>query len=247
MRIHLLIIFASLLTGCCSVTEWGRVVDAFSGSLAEGLILYLPADGNAYDESDNGHNGELIQAQYGSDRHGKAQSAFSVSKGARIKIPDTDMLDTDETFTLMAWINPERAGYGDEASFIMMKWDSSPGNGGDYVLKLREDGQIRLLVANFDHGYTWHSVKSETNVPMHEWTHVAATFDRGDVKIYMNGRLDKHELTEITYTDRTETRNDDITVGALWSGGYFFDGLIDEVRIYNRCLSDLTVRKAYEL
>ena len=62
------------------------------------------------------------------------------------------------------------------------------------------------------------------NVPVGSWAHVAGTCDGANMKVYINGVLEK----TIPYSQTPYTSSDPVTMG--YAGFYtYFDGLIDEV------------------
>ncbi|MCP4543857.1 MAG: hypothetical protein GY832_42630 [Chloroflexi bacterium] len=71
-----------------------------------------------------------------------------------------------------------------------------------------------------------------------EWVHVAATFDGAAMRIYMGG-------TAVASVDKTGNMatgtNVPAALGAQPQGGNEFDGLLDDVRIYNRALSQAEI------
>ena len=64
------------------------------------------------------------------------------------------------------------------------------------------------------------------------WTHLAATYDRTTIRFYVNGI----QVATAAQTAAISTSNAVLTIGADFYGEYF-NGLIDEVRIYNRALT----------
>jgi hypothetical protein len=89
-------------------------------------------------------------------------------------------------------------------------------------------------------------VYSTVFVPTGLWVHVAATWDTGTVKLYINGTLDSSEPNTIGTVKVSSGR---FIVGAQTStpfnptdGHRGFDGIIDEVQIYDRALSATEVQ-----
>jgi len=67
-----------------------------------------------------------------------------------------------------------------------------------------------------------------------KWYHIAGTHDGYDVKLYVNGLL----AASTPAVGTADTNTKDIAIGlATWVGVYF-DGVIGEVRIYNRALTE---------
>ena len=64
--------------------------------------------------------------------------------------------------------------------------------------------------------------------------HLAATFQNGDMKLYRDGLLAASTNTTVTPDPGSM---DALSVGTIFNGGYWFNGLIDRVRISNATLS----------
>ncbi len=76
-----------------------------------------------------------------------------------------------------------------------------------------------------------------------QWTHVTVTFDSKSLKLYINGKLTKTHKLPIP-APIAETGG--LVIGGHRAGtGRNYDGLIDEVAIWNRTLSDAEVSKLY--
>ncbi len=68
------------------------------------------------------------------------------------------------------------------------------------------------------------------------WTHLAATFSNGEMKLYINGEL----VGEASYIIDLNTEQG-FRIGAGGTGGdgqMFWEGMIDDVRVYNRPLTE---------
>ena len=70
-------------------------------------------------------------------------------------------------------------------------------------------------------------------MPVNTWSHLACTFDGSTMRMYLNG---------VEIASKPQSGNATVSTGALHIGGNsawgeFFNGGIDEVRIYNRALS----------
>lgn len=144
------------------------------------------------------------------------------------KPPSLDISGT--AFTIEAWVKRENAARGTVIG-------SSDGNADGYwlgseatgVLYFNMEGIDNLELTNFT--YT-----------LNEWNHVVATFDGAKARIYLNGTLwgevaSTGSLTAASGTYRLGEQ------GAYPNGKYW--GIIDEVRIYNRTLSDAEILQHY--
>jgi len=206
-------------------------------TIAKGLVGLWLGDGDVKDRLGR-HNGKAGKGvSHTTDRHGEAKGAFlfSGSKGF-VKIPDKKELDTDEAFTLSAWVKMRIQQGGDPN--IIAKWDETRPGFGDYYVCLDGVGRVRFGVSPGPKEYVHDPVGSKSVIPKNQWTHLAATFDRGQMKLYINGKLDASKTSAgIKHAMREEYTNDDVIIGGQWHDRHIFDGAIDEVAIWNRALS----------
>jgi hypothetical protein len=72
-----------------------------------------------------------------------------------------------------------------------------------------------------------------TALPLNVWTHIATTYDGTNMRFYINGAL----VGTKAQTGSITRANGPLRIGGNLSSGEFFQGLIDEVRVYNRALS----------
>jgi len=89
-----------------------------------------------------------------------------------------------------------------------------------------------------------YSATSTTSVNNGEWHHILAIYDGADIKMYVNGVL---EDTNSNPIGNLPINDGNIRIGADYKTipENFFNGTIDEVRIYNRALSPTEVRDLY--
>jgi len=81
-----------------------------------------------------------------------------------------------------------------------------------------------------------------TAVPLNQWTHLVFVYNGSEVLGYFNGNLDESASIG-SYTIRTSARP--TWIGRLLSS-YNFSGIIDEVRIYDRALSESEIQNHFE-
>jgi hypothetical protein len=89
------------------------------------------------------------------------------------------------------------------------------------------------LTWNIGNNSTSKKVNTNASITLNTWTHIAATYDGSNLKIYLNGILDNTTTANlgIIYSNT-------LVIGA-WTtnNNYPFNGKINDVRIYNHCLS----------
>jgi concanavalin A-like lectin/glucanase superfamily protein len=130
-----------------------------------------------------------------------------------------------DRITVAAWVKTNDAGNGEHNPFVT-KGDRT------YAIKHNAGNTIEFFV--YDPVAKWCSATYAVNSSFNDqWHHVAGTYDGSDVKLYIDGIL-KDTYSQVgTINNQT----DHVNIGSnSEEAGRFYDGAIDEVRIYNRVL-----------
>ena len=166
------------------------------------------------DSSGNGRNGTISGATWVAGRVGAALN-FTGSG-----VADLGDLDLPGAFTVMAWMQT-RSLYSGTCGSLVMK-------AGDYGVEVCA-GQ---LMATVGAGGSWTTVSQPlTSADLNTWKHVAMTFDGTTLRFYVGGVLSRSAPAAHT------TTNAPLLFGRWTPAGEYWNGLIDEVRIYGRGLS----------
>jgi hypothetical protein len=131
--------------------------------------------------------------------------------------------------------------------------DQRKGEEAGYLFGIDSFGHLGLQLAANGH---WQSLTSTVPIPLKKWTHVAATFDSGrGLAIYLDGKLAGELLAPgmmISASDQDLLigRLREAVVPAQWIHPkypvwYSFDGIIDELEIYNRSLTASEIAAEY--
>jgi len=243
MRRYVTLLLAAVVAA--AVAPAAAASDMPAGVPRNGLVAFWTADGHAKDSLGKHHGTLQGNVKYTTGRHGKPNGAFLFDgKNGLVKIPDKAELDTDDAFTLSLWINPKAYKAKDGHPFhIMDKWFTATAHA-DYALTL-EKGRVRLYVCAGSRKED--RVESKCVVPKNTWTHIAATFDRGAMKLYINGTLEAAKVSAIVKrTDPAEYTHDDVCIGANCSNAWHVDGAINEVGIWNRALGAGEIRAVFD-
>ncbi len=75
-------------------------------------------------------------------------------------------------------------------------------------------------------------------LPTNVWSHIAATYDGAALRLYYNGLL----ISSQAQTGGIATSTNPLQIGGDSIYGQFFQGAIDEVRIYNRALAQAEIQ-----
>lgn len=148
---------------------------------------------------------------------GQVGSAFLLNGTSYVQAPHSASLDITGPITMEAWIKGSSFG-----GRVVDKITAGGENG--YMLDTLF-GRIRLIIGPIN-------MFANTLLPTNTWIHIAGTWDGTTGRMYLNGVLDG------TGTATTLPSNGlAVRIGADSNGQNRFNGLIDEVSIYNVALS----------
>lgn len=177
-----------------------------------------------HDSSGNNNTGALSAATWSTaGRYGSALS-FDGSTSI-VTVPDSPSLDLSSALTLEAWINPPAASQG----WQNVLFKEMPGNGAYFLYR---SGYSAAPVGGI---FTTaeQTVLGTTGPPLGGWTHLAFTYDGATERFYVNGVL----VSSRSVSGAVQVSNGVLHIGGDSVWGEHFQGLIDEIRIYNRALS----------
>ena len=207
--------------------------------LNNGLVAYYPFNGNANDESGNGNNGTVDGATLTTDRLGNTNSAYSFD-GSSNKINASVGKELSVTYlTLSAWIritgsgtyNPRIVAVGPTGSAYQ-----------HYSLILEGTTSQRRLwfytSTNVTNAYSSSTLLDNDG----NWHNTVVTYDGSQVKFYIDGVIDNTTVVSGSIKTFTSAL---LQVGYSDNGTDRFQGIIDDIRIYNRALSSSEIEELY--
>jgi hypothetical protein len=247
-----LIIASLVLTSACNVTVSGNQPtgssptpqpssgSSFPDSLKNGLVLYLPFEGNANDLSTNANNGTVNgQVSFVTGKIGKAAALNGTDQGeTSIQVKNSDKLSLKAPFTLSAWANSTVVEIPSFYPVITKGKEKE-----DYTMWLTKGGTDILLNWQTENEI-WQHLENEDNVKINanQWIYMTVTYDGSKVNSYINGVLNKSS----DFNKPIDKSGEDLYIGLSLPGGIEnFKGMIDEVRIYDRVLSDSEINALY--
>ncbi|MBB3207905.1 CSLREA domain-containing protein, partial [Rhodopirellula rubra] len=149
-----------------------------------------------------------------------------------VAITSSPELTMSNTMTMEAWVRPDASANTDR--MILNKE-------GEYEMSVDADGSIKWAFANSDPGWAWH----DTNYTLTdgEWAHVAVSYNNGTVSTYVNGELVEVYEGSGTIGDSHPTLNE-LHIGGRGNNptGQYFQGGIDDVRVWNVVRSQAEIR-----
>ncbi|MDE0690501.1 MAG: LamG domain-containing protein [Candidatus Poribacteria bacterium] len=202
----------------------------------DGLVAYWPFDEGkgkeAIDVTGNGHDGEFnsnpkwVEGKFGTGLEFDGEDDYVI-------VADDPALAIEENITFMAWFSPNdiltkrRLMVKNNSIFVI--FDFGNADSIDFLVKPNNT----------------FAESTTTDWKVGKWYHFAGTFDGKTMKVYVNGELEGEAANDVPIAPSNLE---------LWIGGDdfgrptdSFPGKIDEVRLYEKTLSEDDIQKVMEI
>lgn len=171
------------------------------------------------DSSGHRHYGMVLSPMKQVD--GKVGKALEFTGASFVSVPDAPDLNPTSAMTVALWVLPRGKG-------SMRLVDKGPAGGSDgYLIDTHPDNNIRVITRSA-------SATIKETLPLDQWTHVAVTFGSGVLRVYLNGRVVSETANLRGPLSATQLP---VRLGADSEGASRFAGLMDDVRIYRKSLT----------
>ena len=147
-----------------------------------------------------------------------------------VRVANSASLNLGAAMTLEAWIQPTAAQSG-WRTIVQREVDA-------YFLNASTAAAACGPPAAAHSGGATVFVSGPTASPVNAWTHVALTYDGTILQLYVNGV----QAASQARTGSIQASSNPLRIGGNSPYGEYFQGLIDEVRIYNRALTQAEIQ-----
>jgi PKD repeat protein len=213
-------------------------------NLSKGLTAWYPFNGNANDESGNGNNPSTVKVTYTTDRSGNANAACLFNGSSNyIRIPNSPSFNFKKGFSISAWV-------------MVKGFYSGPCHGNRIIMKGYTDYLDGNYMLTFDDNYGTRGSNCNTTYPDKnrqsfyaaaatpvaenfitpgKWYLLTYTYDGYLAQLYVDCKL---QAKGVLYNNNFSSP-DDVFFGKMNNPQfpYWFNGILDEVRFYNRPLN----------
>jgi len=154
-----------------------------------------------------------------------------------LDVPEPNVGSSPTLFSISGWIKPESGG---QSFFI-----TPQSNGRDQLLshdRGNEDFSICVAASANTNGRCY--ITADNSMPYGKWSHFTAVVDEADdtIQLYINGQLKK----DVTDSDPIADWSNRWIIGQRGNGSYYFNGTLDDVRVYDRALTEANVQDLYQ-
>jgi hypothetical protein len=246
MRKHVLVVAAAgaLAVGLAVAPSPRSLVPGAHAAVSPNIVLFYKFDthqGASVTDSSASHlNGTLVNvanpaAAYVTGRSGyKTALSLAAPQHQYVDVPQGPSLDVNR-FTLAALVKYT----GSQTPETLDRWEVLE-KAGAYWLNIRTDGHVRAggFFGGCANNRFWKYFDSTGTVRANTWTHVAATYNGSKLTIYIDGVASG----SMNVTGTTCSNDEPLAVGAKNAPAKglleaFWDGQLDDVRVYNKALT----------
>jgi hypothetical protein len=265
-------LYTTEATVAAMITQLSTAMDVFMSKMIEPvgteyLIAQWLFNGDATDNSGNGHDGELKSGHENfydagspvlpvltTDRFGNADHAYYFNKGANIEVPYDSKLNPKKELSVSVWIKMESQDNND----YILSLDRWIG----YKLNLQSEDKLYYTIRKQTDPDTWEFVCDDDSNPFtvkeNVWTHVVCSYATAGVITFfadgekvreINDRGVTGDLMEVTKNlcIGQQLPTSDYMVEEAGATDGFFKGSMDDMRLYNKALTDAEALSIYTL
>jgi hypothetical protein len=205
-----------------------------------------------FDSVTNGQTANALGTNFTAKLHeapssvpGKVGSALKFSGENSVTIDKVADFKRSDPFSFSFWIQ-----IAEELPEIIVLHHQQAGSdaacqGYQFVL---EDGYATFALVHFWPGNAV-KVRTREKLKLHEWLHLGITYDGSSrasgVKLYLNGVPAATEVVRDSLF-KDFANGQPLTLGARFRGRGFKDGLVDELKVFNSCLTSLEMAEAFD-
>ena len=187
------------------------------------------------DASGNGNTGTIQGASWTPQGKFGGALGFNGTNGY-VSVANSPSLDiSGSALTLSMWINPQPLSGGD--SVVLGKFWNATMTSPFYQYGLElASGREPFFYLGTSGGAL--SARMGSNLTLNQWSHLAVVFNGSQVRFYVNGTLVRTRQLSASI----QARGNPLRIGADIVPSQFHKGFLDEVRIYNRALTQAEVQ-----
>ncbi len=213
----------------------------------KGLVAYYPFNGNANDKSGYLDHGDISgNVQKTVDRFGLRDSAYYFDGEGRIVTSAVNLPRGSSDRTVSVWIKPVAEPIFNSGSYYrgeVLDWGKVTGQQGYTGTFVVADDGVYSIVFSADTDQ-WNKYYPRSNFGVSKWICVQWVYKANRARLFVDG--EPQALTKDIEL-RLNTAEGVLTIGASsFTPTAGFQGVIDDVRIYNRALTDAEIIAIYD-
>jgi len=205
-------------------------------------IVEYKFEGSADDSSGNNYNSKSYGVAFYEGLADYVDGKAAVFNGISGYLEEKNLDFGVGDFSIGFWM--KRIGEDERTQTLIEKRDYSKVDNPGYTIQLNSGKFLNVYFSDGTNSRI--QVSSRKNLMDEKYHHVLVVFDRDDMaKIYIDGELDSEAVISSQGSDVSSPVP--LKIGTAFDNKYFFEGRMDEVKIWNRALSDEEALEDYRL
>ena len=214
----------------------------------KGLVLYYPFTGNSNDESGNNHHATVSTTPTPSNRLSDNDcylfNGIDFYFNTNInQLYTSGYYENTGDFTVCSWINANSV----DSDLPIITKTTADLNTSEFALMIDGQSNTGNLSCIMGNGSTTVSVNAgdstAQDIYTNTWYHVVFTINGNAMKLYINGALSGSS----TFSGVRQSSVEQIHIGHLVEPPSYWNGMLDQIRIYNYALSYAEINFIYNL
>ena len=223
------------ITNMYNGVTYSDTCNAVSGSLTNGLVGYWPFCGNANDDSGHGNNGTVNGATLTTDRFGNTNSAYNFDGISNFINVSNIAIQGNTSRSTSFWFKTNSTTGG----MVIATGSGTNQNGGTYNLRILDEGFLSFMGGNFTSCCYDINPVTGNNLKDNNWHNCVATYDSNTFRFYIDGNLISTTNLVVSTNGQFNYFGKSNDANTINSG--FFNGIIDDIGIWNRVLTPTEV------
>ena len=218
------------------------------GSASADMIAHWTFDegsGQTAYDSAGSNNGTINGATWTAGKIGGALSFNGTDNYVNVVDSPSLSFDQYDSFSISYWAKPQPLSDG---RYLISKMEASGSGVFGYASGyLAPTGQFTFYAEKSGKGYT-NITAQDAAAPDGSWYFVTTVYDNKNMKLYVNGELENTGI--FTFDTGSTVPTHDLCIGAFAydsTRNNYYNGLIDDVRIYNNALTGGEIQALYNI
>ncbi|HUV41409.1 MAG TPA: LamG domain-containing protein [Sedimentisphaerales bacterium] len=232
------------------IVSW-LIIAIFSSIASASLVAHWDFNGNTNDISGNENHGTVHGAvTLTTDRFGNLSSAYSFDGASGyIDVADAPSLNPTSAITITAWFKADSFASGTAWPPLVKKSDSSQTNGyGMEFAQISDEYSAKVGGGVYLEGQGWVATSPLAPVSVNTWYFAAIVYDGETISNYVRSEGQEAFTSSISCSGNIIASSNNLNIGRDPSNtGRYFEGVIDDVRIYNQALSSTEIEQIYNV
>jgi hypothetical protein len=246
MYLLLVVVYFTLILSCSTSTKLDKKID-----ISKDLVAFYPFTEGAFDESGNENDGVVYNTILTEDKLGNIQNAYQFNGDGYISIEHDSILNPDGLdFSISVWFKFNGIFDSSLITYCII-------SKGYYYRESHQEWKIELRGGEYNGAYLRY--RTYTEVPQdfmfeedlssvitnENWHHLVVVVNEGsspEGKIYLDGELRGVREEFSLIIDPQEN----LQIGWYRGSGTFFKGVLDQIRIYKRAISQDEIEYLFE-